>query len=473
MKLNFDNQFAKLGDKFSVSMAPRPLPNPRMASFNAPAAALIGLDSGALSGDIALKFFSGAEMISGAAPLAMVYSGHQFGGYSPRLGDGRGLLLGQVRSAQNILWDLHLKGAGLTPFSRMGDGRAVLRSSIREYLASEALHHLGIPTSRALCLISSDEPVRRETMETAAGLLRVSESHIRFGSFEYFFYTQQHDDLRKLADYVLDIHFPELRKSPLPFDSMLLEITTRTADMIAHWQAFGFAHGVMNTDNMSILGQTFDYGPYGFMEAFDPNYICNHSDDTGRYAFNQQPHIGLWNCLALCHALKPITSPDMNEPVRDHYHQIFFARYHHLMNQKLGLGESREGDSQLVSELLSLLADHKIDYCIFFRQLGEPRALPEYGAAFKDWFQAYDKRLKLEKNTPRQRRENMRAINPKYILRNYMAQQAILQAEQGDFSEVDRLMTLLTYPFDEQPEFESYAAEAPEWAHHLSISCSS
>ncbi|VAX02788.1 UPF0061 protein YdiU [hydrothermal vent metagenome] len=473
MKLNFDNQFAKLGDRFSVSMAARPLPNPRMASVNAAAAGLIDLDPDELSGDIALKFFSGAEIISGAAPLAMVYSGHQFGGYSPRLGDGRGLLLGQVRNRKNILWDLHLKGAGLTPFSRMGDGRAVLRSSIREYLASEALHHLGIPTSRALCLISSDEPVRRETMETAAGLLRLSESHIRFGSFEYFFYTQQHDDLKKLADYVLDIHFPELRKSPLPFDRMLLEITTRTAEMIAQWQAFGFAHGVMNTDNMSILGQTFDYGPYGFMEAYDPGYICNHSDDMGRYAFNQQPNIGLWNCFALCHALKPLLSTDMVEQVRNHYHHVFFARFNHLMNQKLGLGEPIEGDSQLVAELLSLMTDHKTDYTIFFRQLGEVGTMAKYGAAFTNWFQAYDKRLELEKDTPAKRWKNMRAINPKYILRNYLAQQAIQQAEQGDFSEVDRLMNLLARPFDEQPEFKGYAAEAPEWARHLKISCSS
>jgi len=473
MKLNFDNQFAKLGDRFSVAMAPCPLPNPRLVSYNAAAAHLIDLDPDDLSGDIALKFFSGTDMISGAAPVAMVYSGHQFGGYSPRLGDGRGLLLGQVRNAQNILWDLHLKGAGLTPFSRMGDGRAVLRSSIREYLASEALHHLGIPTSRALCLISSDEPVRREKMETAAGLLRLSESHIRFGSFEYFSYTQQHDELKILADYVLDIHYPALRETPAPFDSMLLEITARTADMIAHWQAFGFAHGVMNTDNMSILGQTFDYGPYGFMEIFDPNYICNHSDNTGRYAFDQQPQIGLWNCLALGHALKPIIAPDIIDAIQTHFQQTYTARYDQLMNQKLGLGNPIKGDNQLVGKLLFLLADQKIDYSIFFRQLAGQDAVTIGGPAFSDWHDAYHKRQELEQNTRAERAQKMRAINPKYILRNYLIQEAIAKAEQGDFTEVAHLLTLIQTPYDEQPEYETYAAKTPEWGRNLSISCSS
>ena len=471
MKLNFDNQYAKLGDKFAVKMKARALPNPRMVSINPLGAELIGLPEDELSGEDALKFFSGAEILSGADPVAMVYSGHQFGGYSPQLGDGRGLLLGQVRNTGNKLWDIHLKGAGQTPFCRGADGRAVLRSSIREYLASEALHHLGIPTSRALCLIGSDEPVMRESLETAAGLIRLSESHVRFGTFEYFFYTRQHDELKQLADYVLEIHYPEFKDDPSPYDRMLLEIAGRTAEMIAHWQAFGFAHGVMNTDNMSILGHTFDYGPYGFMEAFDPGYICNHSDDMGRYAFDQQPNIGQWNCLALGHVLEPLIMPGTVENMRSHYQARFFKCYDRLMSRKLGFEESKEVDTLLMNRLLALMKDHKTDYTNFFRRLSD--GATEYGDGFAGWFNDYHNRLEQEEITPEQRQQNMRAINPKYILRNYLAQSAIEKAEQGNFSEVDTLMNLLRNPFDDQPEFEGYAAEPPEWGRNLEISCSS
>lgn len=471
MKLNFDNKYAGLGDKFAVRMAARPLPNARMVSFNPPAAELIDLNPDELSGDVALKFFSGAQMVSGAEPLAMVYAGHQFGGYSPQLGDGRGLLLGQVRNKKNVLWDIHLKGAGPTPFCRGADGRAVLRSSIREYLASEALHHLGIPTSRALCLIDSDEPVMRERLESAAGLIRLSESHVRFGTFEYFFYTNQHDELKRLADYVLEMHYPELQGDPSPYDSLLLEVAGRTAEMIAHWQAFGFAHGVMNTDNMSILGQTFDYGPYGFMAAFDPGYICNHSDNMGRYAFDQQPNVGLWNCLALAHAVEPLITPGTIEHMRSHYLARFFKRYDKLMNRKLGLEELMEGDRELINRLLGHLKDHNADYTIFFRHLSE--GATDHDDSFADWFKDYRKRLESEETTPSLRQQNMRAINPKYILRNHLAQTAIEYAQQGEFGEIDKLLKLLGKPFDDQPEFDAYATEPPEWGRHLEISCSS
>lgn len=469
MKLVFDNQFSRLGAHFYASLSPKPLPNAHMVSHNPQAAELIGLTREDMVTKRALAFFSGAEMIEGAQPLAMVYAGHQFGGYSPRLGDGRGILLGQVRGTGNILWDIHLKGAGQTPFCRGADGRAVLRSSIREYLASEALHHLGIPTSRALCLIGSDELVRRESMETAAGLIRLSESHIRFGSFEYFFYTAQQDELKKLADYVLDIHFPDLKCAPAPYDSLLLEISARTAQMIAGWQAFGFAHGVMNTDNMSILGHTFDYGPYGFMEAFDPHYICNHSDDRGRYAYDQQPGIGLWNCMALARALSPLIRPQAADQMKSQYQAQFSARYDEMMNRKLGLLTLQDGDRERVQALCALLAEHGKDYTIFFRNLSDGN-IP---AEFKDWQNIYEDRLEQEETSPEQRQQIMRAINPKYILRNYLVQTAIEQAEQGDFSEIDRLMTLLRRPFDDQPGFEDYAAAPPEWGRHLDISCSS
>lgn len=473
MKLNFDNQYAALGPRFAVRMTGRPLPHPRMISVNDLGAALIDLDPDELAGDTALNFFSGAEMIDGADPLAMVYSGHQFGVYVPRLGDGRGLLLGQVRNRDGVLWDLHLKGAGQTPFSRGADGRAVLRSSIREYLASEALHHLGIPTSRALCLIGSDEPVMRERLESAAGLIRLSESHVRFGTFEYFYYTQQQAELKQLADYTLRIHFPALQDDPSPYDRLLLEVAGRTARMIAKWQVFGFAHGVMNTDNMSILGQTFDYGPYGFMEAFDPGFICNHSDDMGRYAFDQQPNVGLWNMMALGQALSPLILPATIDLMKEHYKVHFFEHYDRLMNRKLGLSETEDDDQGLARDLLGLLARHGLDYTIFFRDLSDdtlPETLPP---EFTPWREQYQARLEREKTPPGARRDNMRRANPKYILRNYLAQTAIEKAEAGDFAEIDRLLKLLRAPYDDQPENESYAAAPPEWGRHLEVSCSS
>ncbi|PHZ85050.1 protein adenylyltransferase SelO [Paremcibacter congregatus] len=475
MKLNFDNQFAALGEKFYAAIPARPLPNPRMVATNPNGAALLDLDPDDLQSKDALQFFSGAKMIDGADPLAMVYAGHQFGGYSPRLGDGRGLLLGQVRNQKNELWDIHLKGAGPSPFCRGADGRAVLRSSIREYLASEALHHLGIPTSRALCLIHSDEPVQRERLETAAGVIRLSETHVRFGSFEYFSYTNQHDELQALCDYTRRIHYPEV----VDVDHMLQEIAGRTAEMIAAWQAFGFAHGVMNTDNMSILGQTFDYGPYGFMEAFDPHYICNHSDDGGRYAFDQQPNVGLWNCLALAHALKPLLADESSiEQMREHYQIRFFKRYNRLMADKLGLQTIAEGDELLVHDLFDLMAENQVDYTLFFRQLSDRTDQPlpvlkDNAPQFTAWFAAYDARLAQDSQTPEARRSAMRAINPKYILRNYLAQTAIEKAEQGDYSEIARLHSLLQFPFDDQIEWDHYASEPPDWGRHLDISCSS
>ncbi|NOZ65947.1 MAG: hypothetical protein GXP00_05540, partial [Alphaproteobacteria bacterium] len=311
----------------------------------------------------------------------------------------------------------------------------------------------------------------RETQETAAGLIRLSESHIRFGSFEFFTYTDQHGELKQLADYVLNIHFPDLCDDPAPYDRMMLEIAARTARMIARWQAMGFAHGVMNTDNMSILGQTFDYGPYGFMETFDPGYICNHSDDMGRYAFNQQPAIGLWNCRALAHALSPLLEAGTAEFLIPHYQQTFQDSYDRLMAAKLGLEQSETSDRDLIADLLRLLRDREMDYTIFFRALSDGKR--QDGPDFASWYDRYDARLSQEKTTPDQRQENMRAVNPKYILRNYMAQTAILKAQQGDFSEVDRLMTLLRTPFDDQMEFEDYAGSPPDWGRHLEISCSS
>ena len=480
MPLNFDNQFARLGDRYYVPLKPNPLPDPTLVITNPAILAEIGLDN--ISQNELVDFISGNHFPAGAEPLAMVYSGHQFGGYSPQLGDGRGLLIGQVASANGQLIDLHLKGAGKTPFSRMGDGRAVLRSCIREFLAGEALYHLGIPTTRAIGVATSTEPVQRETIENASMLLRTAGSHIRFGSFEYFYYTDQHEELKKLCDYTISAHFNEALGTDNPYDSMLKLVAEKTAILIAKWQAFGFAHGVMNTDNMSIIGETFDYGPYGFMERYDPYYICNHSDDRGRYAFNRQPMIAHWNLQALAQALTPLTTNEESAEALDHYQKTFLDNYHTQMCAKLGLAKSHEDDKQLYEDLLDLMEGYTIDYTLFFRDLSHyntdqsapiMKRIRSCAKAFEPWLKRYNERLAWEQSNDETRQENMKQINPKYILRNYLAQIAIQASDTGNHDELERLYTVLQNPYDEQPEFEQYAAEPPDWGRDLQISCSS
>jgi len=304
--LTFDNRYARLGDRFSVAVLPEPLDNPRLLIVSPAAAALLGADPASLQSAECIAQINGQADFPGTEPRAMVYAGHQFGAYNPRLGDGRGLLLGEVTHANGERWDLHLKGSGQTPFSRMGDGRAVLRSSIREFLASEHLAALGIPTTRALALIGSDTKVFRERQESAALLLRLAPSHLRFGHFEYFYYNRQHAELKQLAKWALREYYPQCAD----FTEMLREIISRTAYLIALWQAYGFCHGVMNTDNMSLLGLTFDFGPYAFLDDFNQNHICNHSDDSGRYSFNNQVPIAHWNLTALAQCFTPFIAVD-------------------------------------------------------------------------------------------------------------------------------------------------------------------
>ncbi|HUX23822.1 MAG TPA: YdiU family protein, partial [Burkholderiales bacterium] len=289
-ELRFDNRYGRLPQDFYTRLSPTPLPDPYLVAFNPAAADLIGLAHAEAARAEFAEIFCGNRLLPGFDPLAAVYAGHQFGVFVPQLGDGRAILLGEAAGAQGR-WDLQLKGAGKTPYSRMGDGRAVLRSSIREYLASEAMHALGIPTTRALAIVGSDQPVIRENIESAAVLTRMAPSHVRFGSFELFSSRRQYEHVANLADHVIDAHYPQLREADRPCLELLREVISRTAKLVAQWQAVGFCHGVMNTDNMSILGLTIDYGPYGFLEGFDWNHVCNHSDDGGRYAYNMQPGI--------------------------------------------------------------------------------------------------------------------------------------------------------------------------------------
>jgi uncharacterized protein YdiU (UPF0061 family) len=481
IELQFDNRFARLGDVFSSHVLPEPIAEPRLVVASAAAMALLDLDPAEAESEVFAKLFAGHTLWSAAEPRAMVYSGHQFGGYNPRLGDGRGLLLGEVVNQSGEYWDLHLKGAGQTPYSRMGDGRAVLRSSIREFLASEHLHALGIPSSRALCVTGSSTPVWREKQESAAMVLRLAPSHVRFGHFEYFYYTQQHESLKQLAEHVLHNHYAACAQQEQPYLAMFREIVERNATMIAYWQAYGFCHGVMNTDNMSILGITFDYGPYAFLDDFDGNFICNHSDDSGRYSFSNQVPIAQWNLAALGQALVPLVEVDALRETLSLFLPLYQAHYLDLMRKRLGLLSADDGDEALVQRLLQLMQGSALDYNNFFRELGNSPA--DQGVAhlrddftdlagFDAWAVDYLARS-AQDDEPAQRRERMHAANPKYILRNYLAQQAIEAAEQGDYAPVRELHQVLSRPFDEQPGFEHYAQRPPEWGKHLEISCSS
>jgi uncharacterized protein YdiU (UPF0061 family) len=481
-QLTFDNRFARLGDAFSTPVLPEPIEQPRLVVASAAAMALLDLAPDEAQGAEFAELFAGHKLWSEAEPRAMVYAGHQFGGYTPRLGDGRGLLLGEVVNAAGEHWDLHLKGAGMTPYSRMGDGRAVLRSSIREFLASEHLHALGIPSSRALCVTASETPVWRERQERAAMLLRLAPSHVRFGHFEYFYYTRQHEQLKILGEHVLACHFPACLTQDEPWLAMFREVLERTAGMIAHWQAYGFCHGVMNTDNMSILGITFDYGPYALLDDFDANHICNHSDDTGRYSFSNQVPIAHWNLAALAQALTPMIEVDKLRETLELFLPLYLAHYLDLMRRRLGLLTTDEGDEAQVQRLLQLMQGSAVDYTGFFRELGasEPAtALARLREDFLDlagfdaWAERYRQRAEGEGGSQAERQARMHAVNPKYILRNYLAQQAIEAAEAGDYGPVRELHAVLARPFDEQPGMERYAQRPPDWGKHLQISCSS
>nr|WP_315259383.1 YdiU family protein [uncultured Duganella sp.] len=478
-----DNSFASLPPAFYTRLMPTPLPSPYLVGISAPAAQLIGLTPDQLAAS--LDILIGNAVPDGAQPLAAVYSGHQFGVWAGQLGDGRAILFGDVATAGGPM-ELQWKGAGLTPYSRMGDGRAVLRSSIREFLCSEAMAALGIPTSRALAVTGSDQGVMRETAETSAVVVRMAPSFVRFGSFEHWYYRKKNDELKLLADYVIDRFYPSLRAAEHPYAALLEEVTRRTAHMIAHWQAVGFMHGVMNTDNMSILGLTLDYGPFGFMEAFDAGHICNHTDQQGRYSYSNQPQVGHWNCYALAQALLPLIGDvDATQAALDVYQPEFARKIDELLHAKLGLSlldEHFDTDRALFDDLFAILPG--VDFTLFFRRLSGVRAADASGdealrdlfidrPAFDAWAERYRTRLRAENSDDAVRTVAMNQTNPKYVLRNYLAQVAIEKAQNKDFSEVGRLLAVLQRPFDEQPEHEQYAALPPDWASHLEVSCSS
>ena len=487
--LNFKNTFAKLPEIFFSEHKPKALADDFLIHFNEHVAELIELDASESKRADFLDIFTTRKHFEGFRPLAACYAGHQFGHFVSRLGDGRAILLGQVRTQDNQPWDLQLKGGGPTLYSRGSDGRAVLRSSVREYLCSAAMHGLNIPTTHALFLSGSKEEIYREQIEPGAMVLRVAPSHIRFGSFEYYFYSQRYDDLKRLGEYVLKEYYPHLLSVEKPYLAFLNEVIKSTAELIARWQAVGFAHGVLNTDNMSVHGVTLDYGPFGFVEQFDPQYICNHSDHQGRYAFNKQPEIGLFNLSCLAQALLPIIHEDTDEAVKlaqealAKYQEIFVTYYAELMSAKLGLSNTENDDQQLLTSLLDLLEANHVDYTLFFRKLSQLltdenksscRDLFIDRSSFDQWLLKYENRLARENIFPDLRSEQMKKVNPKFILRNYIAEIAIRKAQdENDYSEINNLMTVLNSPFDEHSDFEHYAGHPPEWAEGIEVSCSS
>ena len=422
--------------------------------------------------------------------VAQKYGGHQFGHWNPHLGDGRGLLLGELHNRKGQLLDLHLKGAGPTPYSRHADGRAVLRSTIREYLGSEAMHHLHIPSSRSLALISSKEPVVRETMEHGAMMIRTCPSHIRFGHFEYFYHANESEKLDTLFNFCFEHHFTHLKNANNKYLAMLTEICVSTATLIAHWQAYGFNHGVMNTDNMSIHGITFDYGPYAFLDDFIPNYICNKSDHDGRYAFNQQPSIGLWNLNALAHAFSLHLNLDELKIALAHYEPTFLQTYQQLINKRLGFGElDRHNNKQahlskLSGQFLQILSNEFADYHQSFRYLSHAVEHIHQGDfsfanqfSQKDemltWCAQYKAALSIFDMPISEVKTNMLKSNPKYVLRNHLMQTAISKAQNDDFSAVHDLLLVIANPFAEHPEYEHLSKPPSEQEKGLALSCSS
>ena len=488
-KLHFSNTFATLPEIFFSPHQPQALSEDFLIHCNLLVAELLGIDKNDVEQSDFLDIFTTKKPFDGFKPIAMCYAGHQFGHFVPRQGDGRAILLGQLRDKDNAPWDLQLKGAGPTLYSRGSDGRAVLRSSIREYLCSAAMHGLKVPTTHALFLSGSREEIYREQIEPGAMVLRVAPSHIRFGSFEYYFYSQRYDDLKRLGAYVLEHYYPHLLSGANPYLSFLNEVIEVTAKLIAKWQAVGFAHGVMNTDNMSIHGVTLDYGPFGFVEQFDPQYICNHSDHQGRYAFAKQPEIGLFNLSCLAQALLLLLHDDADEAVRlakaalADYQGKFADHYAQLMCEKLGFSRVTEDVQKIVTSLLVLLEADHVDYTLFFRTFSQQLTVEAKNScrdlfidrdSYDEWFESYQNQLVQQGVFAETRSVQMKAVNPKYILRNYMAEIAIRKAQdENNYSEIDNLMTILSDPFDEHPDFEHYAGHPPEWAQRIEVSCSS
>lgn len=517
-KLRFDNAFVHElpGDQEAGArlrqvegalysrVDPTPVAAPRLLAHSAEMAASLGFSEADVASDEFARVFGGNALLGGMQPWAANYGGHQFGNWAGQLGDGRAISLGEVIGAAGERWELQLKGAGQTPYSRGADGRAVLRSSVREFLCSEAMHHLGVPTTRALCLLETGEPVLRDMFydghaapEPGAIVCRAAPSFIRFGNFELPASRGDVALLRQLVDFTIRRDFPELSgQGETLYAEWFAQVCERTATMIAHWMRVGFVHGVMNTDNMSILGLTIDYGPYGWIDNFDPDWTPNTTDaQRRRYRYGQQPNVAWWNLSRLAAALAPLF--DDVAPLQaglDRYAEVYAAADRVNIARKLGLAECRDADVALMQDLHALMASAEIDMTLWFRALADiDPARPtlqsmddafydeakrrETEPALADWLVRYAARLIDDPLSADVRRARMRAVNPRYVLRNYLAQQVIDQASAGDPSGIRELLDVMRHPYDDQPGHEAFASRRPDWARHKAgcsmLSCSS
>lgn len=479
LELNVD--YFEFDENLYQKLDATPLSKPKLISINKQACDLINLDYKECESEEFLSFMNGSRVLKGSVPYSMVYAGHQFGYFVPQLGDGRAINLGAVNG-----WHLQTKGSGLTKYSRRGDGRAVLRSSIREYIMGEAMNALGVPTTRALAIIDSDTFAHREwEQESCSIVMRMSPSWIRIGTFEFFANTNNSkENLTQLADYVIKNTYPHLENENNKYEKMFYALVDNSAELLAKWQTYGFMHGVMNTDNFSMAGLTIDYGPFAFMDYFDKNCICNHTDSEGRYSYNNQPYVARWNLMVLAQALSKIANL---EKMQDYLHAFLPQHenvYLQMMNKRIGLDPKNSGNNNLdlIVELLGALQSAQMDYNVFFHRLTNLESFDDISSitdiavfrqSIEDWFESYKKVCEKDGSTFEDRKIIMKKINPKYIIKNYMLQDAIEAAHEGNYTLVNDLLRIAQNPFDEHEAFERYAQPTPMEYANTQLSCSS
>ncbi len=485
----FDNTYARLPERFFARLSPTPVRAPRLIRVNGPLAARLGLDADLLAGVEGVEVLACNRVAERSEPIATAYAGHQFGTFVPQLGDGRAILLGELVDRDGVRRDVQLKGSGRTPYSRGGDGRAALGPVLREYVVSEAMAALGIPTTRALAAVTTGEVVFRETVLPGAVLTRVASSHIRVGTFQFFASRGDVEGVRLLADYVVARHYPEAARSERPYRALLDAVIRAQAELIARWMLVGFIHGVMNTDNMSIAGETIDYGPCAFMDAYDPGAVFSAIDRQGRYAYSNQPPIGEWNLARLAECLLPLLDDDTDaaiaeaEQALDAYRPTFERAYQWGLRRKLGLLTEREGDDELGRELLEAMSTNGADFTLTFRRLTDAasgqeedgagvRGVFAHPPAYDEWATRWRRRLEQEPTDAATRRAAMLAVNPAFIPRNHLVEAVIRAAvDEGDFGPFQELLTVLSNPFEAQPAFAHYADPPADHERVLQTFC--